>query len=108
MPVLEPGAHAIKCVLYLANIRRLIRTEFTCSIDIKVLAMVLAYNISMKGVSRFDQQRAANMIARKEQHALLSAFTFVSDACIQIAHVVYKSVYTQREALIPLPEFKRG
>ena len=69
-----------------------------------VPALIVAYNMFMNAVDRFDQKRAACAILRKELRVSQSIFTWILDAACINANALRSKLGVDE---IALPEFKR-
>lgn len=75
---------------------------------IEVPSIVLAYNMLMNGVYRFDQLRASHETERKEMRVTMSILTFLLDAIIINEYALYRTIPVEEgEGRFSLREFKR-
>lgn len=81
-PVIAPCDHLIKYLYGLTNIRRWMETESMHATVLEVPAILLAYNIFMNGVDRFDQLRSSHCIERRKSRVPMSIFAIVLDESI--------------------------
>jgi hypothetical protein len=91
----SPNNTSIECVKGLAPLKRWIGNESMHRTVLMVPAPIVAYNIFMNGVDRFDQYRSTNPTVRKERRVPMSIFTFLLDASVQNAFAIQKSIDPQ-------------
>lgn len=63
-------------------------------------AIVPSYNLSMKGMNRFDQLQSTHCIARLERRMPMSLFTFCLDASIQNSYVLSAAISEHNDTLM--------
>lgn len=73
--------------------------------ELNVPAIIVAYNLFINSVDRFDQMRSTNVGARREKRVPMSIFTFLLDASIHNALALLKELYPRKAVYIK--EFKR-
>jgi len=81
---------AVECVQGLAPLKRWIGDETAMRTTIMAPAIVVAYNMYMNSVDRFDQLRATVKGVRKECRLTSSMFSFIVDAAVQNSFSVSK------------------
>ena len=101
----SPNDTSIACVRGLAPLKRWIGNEAMHRTVLMVPVPIVAYNIFMNGVDRFDQYRSTNPMTRKERRVPLSIFTFLLDASVQNAFAIRKTIDPQSSC--DYREFKR-
>ena len=101
------STHTIRCVQGLAPMRRWMGNESMHRTLLHVPAVVVAYNMFMNGVDKYDQYRSTNAIVRKEKRVPMSIFTFLLDASIQNAFTIMRTISAPVSATCSLREFKR-
>jgi hypothetical protein len=102
---MEVNEESVYCVHGLATLDRWLGHEAMDQSGLKVPAIVVAYNIFMNAVDRFDQMRATHATERREQRITMSIFTFLIDAAIQNGYAVMKQLYPENK--ISQKEYKR-
>jgi len=83
---------AIRCVRGLAPLKQWLGKERIMRTPIMAPAFIVAYNIYMNSVDRFDQLRATVPSIRKEKRVTSSMFAFLVDVCVHNAHAVSKEI----------------
>lgn len=84
----------------LAPLQRWTGDESLRHSTLQVPPLIIAYNLFMNGVDRFDQFRSTSATMRKERRVTMSIFTLVVDACVLSAHALLKCINTRRTAVI--------
>lgn len=105
VPVQGSTEESIRCVHCLAELHRWTGNECIHRTIFHVPAIVVAYNLFMNGVDRFDQLRSTNACVRKESKVTMTLFTFLLDASIQNAFTVRNVMHPEKKTT--LREFKR-
>ena len=105
VPVQGLTEESIQCVHGLAELHRWTGNECIHRTIFLVPAIVVAYNLFMNGVDRFDQLRSTNACVRKESRVTMTLFTFLLDASIQNAFTVRNAMHPEKKST--LREFKR-
>jgi hypothetical protein len=90
---------AIKCVRGLAPLKRWLGKERIMRTPIYAPVMVVAYNMFMNSVDRFDQLRATVPGIRRETRVSTSMFAFIVDVCVHNAHAVSKEIGGEKRKL---------
>ena len=103
-PIEEPTEETIRCVRGLAPLKRWIGGETFHRTELKVPAIIVAYNLFMNSVDRFDQVRSTNITARREKRVSMSIFTFLLDASIHNALALWKEINPGKDT--DMKEFK--
>ncbi|HEY9301516.1 MAG TPA: hypothetical protein VIQ31_35160, partial [Phormidium sp.] len=104
-PVLDGNdPRAIDAVHGLAEIKRWLGMECMTRSSLHVPAVVVAYNLYMNAVDRFDQARGTNACQRKEVRLNMSVFTFLIDAAVSNAYALSKVENKDKRSL---SSFKR-
>lgn len=106
-PIQEPDDHAIHCVHGLAPLERWFGEEALHRTTVFVPAVIVAYNLFMNSVDRFDQVRSTNATCRKEQRVPMSLFTFLLDASVQNAYAIQQAIPNASGPQPTVREFKR-
>lgn len=75
-----PSEHTRKCVREISKMKRWIGTESMHCTVLEFQVVIVAYNLSMNEVGRFDQFRATNTLVLIERRVNISVFTFLLDA----------------------------
>ena len=99
------NADAVRCVHGLSSLERWTGNEIYHKTKLLVPAVIVAYNIFMNSVDRFDQYRQTNITQRREKRVPMSIFTFILDACINNAYAIYQKI--NKTTTIDMKEFKR-
>ena len=97
--------HTVECVHGLSKIKRWLGKEVFHRTILRVPAIVVAYNIFMNSVDRFDQYRKTNELLRREKRVNMSIFTFLIDASINNAYALFRKLFPEKK--ISMTEFKR-
>lgn len=72
-----------------------------------VPAVVMAYNLYMKGVDRINLMHKSNATMRKEVPVPMSIFTFLLDASVINCYALYKNITLANESIMLLHKFRR-
>lgn len=99
--------YTIDCVHGLAVLHRWTGEEVFHRTLFQTPAIIVAYNMFMNGVDRFDQMRTTNITMRREKRVPMSIFTFLVDGAIQNAHSVWNVMNKDPTKYIEFGEFKR-
>jgi hypothetical protein len=90
---------AIKCVRGLATMKRWMGNERLLRTPIQAPVVVVAYNMFMNSVDRFDQIRATVPNIRRERRVTSSIFAFLMDASVHNAHAVSKKLGDDKRSI---------
>ena len=96
---------AIDCVHGTSRLRRWNGDEIFHRTSYLVPAIIVAYNIFMNSVDRFDQYRQTNCTERREKRVPMSILTFILDAAINNAYALYQKMNI--DDTVNFKEFKR-
>ena len=109
-PILySTDAEAVTCVHGLAKLKRWTKKDIYHRTKYMVPSIIVAYNIFMNSVDRFDQYRQTYITQRRERRVTMSIFTFLLDASIYNAYAIYQQLYIseQRSKAMEMKEFRR-
>ncbi len=107
-PIQEQNEETVRCVHGLAPMKRWMGNETFHRTELQVPAIIVAYNLFMNAVDRFDQMRSTNITARREKRVPMSIFTFLLDASIHNAFALLKEVDPEKaNSMKDMKEFKR-
>ena len=79
---------SVMCVRGLAPMERWLGNESMHRTVVQVPAIIVAYNIFMNGVDKFDQYRSTNATERREKRVTMTIFTFLLDAAMMNAYAI--------------------
>ena len=96
---------AINCVHGLSRLQRWNGEEVFHRTSYLVPAIIVAYNIFMNAVDRFDQYRQTNSTVRREKRVPMSILTFLLDAAINNAYALFQKLKIDNN--VNFTEFKR-
>ena len=96
---------AIDCVHGLAELKRWSGQETFHRTRYNVPAIIVAYNMFMNSVDRFDQYRQTNSTVRREKRVPMSILTFLLDAAINNAYALFQKLKIDKS--VNFTEFKR-
>ena len=102
-------AEAVTCVHGLAKMKRWTKKDIYHRSEYMVPSIIVAYNIFMNSVDRFDQYRQTYITLRRERRVTMSIFTFLLDASIYNAYAVYQqlNISEPRSKVMDMKEFRR-
>jgi Transposase IS4 len=92
VPIQGSTDEAIACVHGLAPMKLWLGHEVQNCTTLQVPSVIVAYNIFMNSVDRFDQMRSTNITARREKQLTMSIFTFLLDASTHNAFALMKEL----------------
>lgn len=105
-PVQGPTEQAILCMKSLGFLQRWNGGEFLRQPMLQVPSIVVAYNLFMNAVDRFDQLRSIAPMTHCERGVTMSMLTFVMDVWIINAHAILNAIRTPGESIIGIGEMK--
>lgn len=103
----KPDDHAVHCVHGLAPLQRWTGDESLQRTTLLVPAVIVAYNLFMNSVDRFDQLRSTEATMRKERRVTMSILSFVLDAAIINSHALLHAISNPGEGIIDAMIMKR-
>ena len=82
--------YAVKCVRGLESLYRWTSDQSMHRKEFRVPSLIVAYNLMMNGVDRFDQIRATDPTQRREKRVSMSIFTFSLDLSLYNSFILKK------------------
>lgn len=99
--------HTLTCVHGEVPLQIWLGTESITRTKLHVPAPVVAYNLFINSVDRFDQYRSTNSIMRRDKRVPMSIFTNLLDASMQNSFTILHNITIPGSVNYAMREFKR-